>query len=448
MLNGVSVIVAGAGLAGLSAGWELARRGANIRIFEARDRVGGRVWTLRDGLAGAQHGELGGDLIDEEQTEILDLARHLGLSAAEILQGGFGYYRRDTARHEPAGGGAAWQFIAGRLRAATRAYTLAEMRWDSPIAHAIHRFTVAEWLEQIEAPEEVRGTMLGLRGFFLADPTELSLLALIDQVASSGNPGLGRTYRIQGGNDRIPGALHGRLGDRVVLGSEVVGASQTAGHVQVSLRDRHGERQQVTADYVVLALPATLVRHLVLEPSLPDPQRCAIDRLRYGCATKTVLQFDRPFWRWRDRPRAYGTDLPIGAVWDGSEEQTGAAAVLTLLAGGSASQATRQLLANSGVNGLCRQLEWLGVDRARILACRSVSWEEDAWARGGYAYFHPGYDPAWRAWLPRAFGRVIFAGEHTSFRWQGYMNGAVESGLRAAAEVQALARGDQLASWR
>jgi monoamine oxidase len=64
-----------------------------------------------------------------------------------------------------------------------------------------------------------------------------------------------------------------------------------------------------------------------------------------------------------------------------------------------------------------------------------LSWEEDPWARGGYAFLDPGFDPAWRALLSRRAGRLVFAGEHTSQRWQGYMNGAVESGLRAAREL-------------
>jgi monoamine oxidase len=70
-----------------------------------------------------------------------------------------------------------------------------------------------------------------------------------------------------------------------------------------------------------------------------------------------------------------------------------------------------------------------------------VVWEDQPWSRGGYAFFDPAFDPRWRDALARPHGRVVFAGEHTSRRWQGYMNGAVESGLRAAAEIRALADG-------
>jgi monoamine oxidase len=136
---------------------------------------------------------------------------------------------------------------------------------------------------------------------------------------------------------------------------------------------------------------------------------------------------------------AYGTDLPIGAVWDGNEEQKGKAGILCLMAGGSASAEARQLLARHGPPGLLQQLKWLGASKATVLATHAVTWEEDPWAVGGYAVFDPLYDPALREWLARPHGRILFAGEHTSLRWQGYMNGAVESGLRAAAEVESLA---------
>jgi monoamine oxidase len=84
-----------------------------------------------------------------------------------------------------------------------------------------------------------------------------------------------------------------------------------------------------------------------------------------------------------------------------------------------------------------RAIEWLGSKNQTLLASRQIVWEDDPFARGGYAYFDPSFDPDSRAWLARSAGRLFFAGEHTSIRWQGYMNGAVESGRRAAAEIAA-----------
>ena len=111
------------------------------------------------------------------------------------------------------------------------------------------------------------------------------------------------------------------------------------------------------------------------------------------------------------------------------------AAILTLLAGGGASAATREMLAAEGPSRIIRELSWINLKHAELRAWTTLSWENERWSRGGYAFFDPQFPPSLRYWLARPFGRILFAGEHTSLRWQGYMNGAVETGLSAAEEV-------------
>jgi len=442
MFRGRSVIVAGAGLAGLTAAVELHHDGADVTVLEARDRVGGRVWTVREGFVEGQHAEAGGDLIEEEQDEIRRLVERLGLELVPILHGGFSFFWQDAAgrplSRDDSGGGP-WAMLSKQLEPCVRDYRVSDQRWDGLIAQTIARVSVAEWLDRVGADETLRALITGLRGFFLADPDELSLLALVDQLASD-VPGRGKIYRIKGGNDLLALGLAGILGDRVKLRTELRAASQTAGKVRVMIRTG-GVDSHMAADYLIVAVPAATLRAVAFEPSMPSPQREAIERLRYGRATRTLLQFERRFWHGDGRPKAYGTNLPIGAVWDGNETQPGRAGILSLLAGGSASEKTRKLLAECGIEGLTQCLQWLGAQGIPVLASRVVSWEDDRWAGGGYAYFDPSYDSALRPWLVRPHGRVLFAGEHTSFKWQGYMNGAVESGLRAAAEVRAMALG-------
>ena len=115
-------------------------------------------------------------------------------------------------------------------------------------------------------------------------------------------------------------------------------------------------------------------------------------------------------------------------MWEGNEEQRGRAGILSLMAGASASDAVAAIGATEGPGALARSLEWLGSRSAELLAWRQIVWESDPFARGGYAFFDPAFDPSLRAWLARPCGRLFFAGEHTSLQWQGYMNGAVEVG--------------------
>jgi len=437
----VSVLVAGAGLAGLTAAHDLMSMGADVTVLDARERVGGRVWTIRDGFANRQHAEAGGDMIDEAQHEIRQLAASLGLKMARILRGGFGYIRADAdgrPRLVKRSSVRGWDRLSKALQTWIARYKTAEQRWDSPIATDIARRSVAQWLDEEHADEELRATALALRGFFLADPDELSLIALVDQFANSDQPGRSDTYRIIGGNDRLPAALAEKLGNRVHLGSELVAVSVRGQHVHATIKHR-GTTAPMTADYLVFAMPASLLRRVPILPALPTPQHQAITSLAYGRATKTLLQFERRFWRGAGTPRAFGSPLPFGAVWEGNEEQAATPGILSLLAGGGASGATQTAIASDGIARFAESFSWLGSGPARLIASRHVVWESDPFARGGYAFFSASFDPALREWLARPAGRLFFAGEHTSLRWQGYMNGAVESGRRAALEIRASA---------
>jgi monoamine oxidase len=437
-LTGRTVVVAGAGLAGLTAARDLEADGASVTVVEARERVGGRVWTIRDGFEHRQHAEAGADLIEEDQRDVRELARQLGLDIVPILKGGWGFYGSDRrGRHRIHAAPRTFAMAADRLRDEIRDYTIAGERWDSAVAIALGRRSVAQWLEAGPSDPMLAAGLRGLRGFYLADPEDLSLLVLVEQFASDGAPGAGRMYRLKHGNDRLPHGIAKRLGAPVMLEAIVRRISQDAGSVRVTIEQRGG-RSELRADYCVSALPASTLRDVEIDPGLPDEQRRAIVSLRYGHATRVLLQFKNRFWNRRGRPRAFGTDLPIGAVWDGNEQQRGSAGMLTLLAGGAASQQTQDILKSEGEQGIVRRLEWLGTP-TELSGSRRITWESDPWARGGYAFFDPGFDPQLRSWLSRPAGRILFAGEHTSDRWQGYMNGAVESGRRAAAEVRAMA---------
>jgi monoamine oxidase len=440
-MHGSSVIVVGAGLAGLSAAVQLMKDGARVTVIEARARVGGRVMTIRDAFTQGQHAEAGGDFIDEGQEEIRRLAHEFGLTLHPILREGFAFVRQNETGQihgPPVSIERAWKPIAERAKPLVRAYRLSEQRWDSAIARSLAQRSVADWLDEIKADDGMRSMVRGLRGFFLADPEDLSLLVLVDQLASEA-PGRESMSRIQGGNDRLPAAMAASIGDSLHLNTVALAVRHDQTAVHLTVQRPAGEQAHMKADYAILAVPVTTLRCIDIRPGLPLEQTNAFSRLKYGRVTKSLLQFDRRFWNEKGRPAAYGSNAPTGAIWDGNEEQRGRAGIVTLMAGGQASEDSQKILTQEGVEGLVRSLKWLNPRGATLLRSYFVTWEDDPWAQGGYAYFDPAFDPAWRPWLARRHGRLLFAGEQTSIKWQGYMNGAVESGLRAAAEVWALA---------
>jgi monoamine oxidase len=305
------------------------------------------------------------------------------------------------------------------------------------VAASIARRSVRSWLDEVRAPKGLKAGLRGFRGFFLADPEDLSLLPLVEQFAEDGAPGQSAFYRVKGGNDRLATAIVKRLRGALLLNTVVRRVVQHDDRVTVTIEGLGKPHTEITAEYVVCALPASTARGVLFDPALPEPQQEAMTHLRYGCATRLLLQFDRRFWRRPGRALAFGTDLDTGAVWDGNEQQKGPKGILSFLAGGHASKALQDIVHAEGERGVIDRLAWLGRP-SRLLASQTVVWDHDPWARGGYAYFDPAFDPMWRAWLARPAGRVVFAGEHTSIKYQGYMNGAVETGLRAAAEISAL----------
>ena len=429
-MRGTSVLIAGAGLAGLTAARELTKRGAAVTVIDPRDRVGGRVLTLREPFLHGEHAEAGADLIDESQTEICKLIAAVGLRTAKILPGGFTTVREVNGRRRIAGK-RGWENLAKRLQPEVRAFGVSEQRWDGGVADSLAGETVAQWLNRIRAPKAIRDVAVGLRGFFLADVEELSLLMLADQFAE-GAPGREKMFRIRGGNDRLPAALAKALGSTIRLHTILRRVTHTREGITAALESK-GRIDEARFDFVICTMPATTLRDVVFDPPLPEPQRRALSILKYGAATKTALQFNRAPWRRRGMPRAFGTALPIGAVWDGSEEHNGK--ILTLLAGGGASAATQDMLAAEGPSRIVRELSWLNLKNAELTRWASMSWEHERWSGGGYAFFDTQFPPSLRYVLARPVDRIFFAGEHTSLRWQGYMNGAVETGMRAAEEV-------------
>jgi monoamine oxidase len=404
-----------------------------VTIIDARERPGGRVWTIRDGLRGGQHGELGGEFIDAEHKEIRALARELDVDLVRVLRSGFTHRFRCQDRGWCVSRTAPWDELRQSFAPLIDKYKAAHKEADAPVVRRFANTSVRQWLRGQDAGETLHSMANVLRGFFLADPDDLSVLQLVEQLAKGGSPAQAEMYRIDGGNDRLVDALIESSPATLLLRHTLRRVSRTRSRTTASVEDADGRMHEIDADAMVMALPASTLRDVVMTPGVPERQWRAINTLRYGCATKVVVQTPVDLFS-RRRARAFATDSPLGAFWDGGEEQGGGPSIVTFLAGGSAS---RQLArrAKAGADAVLSDLCWLGVGRGVSATVAAATWEDDPWARGGYAYDDPGFDPLLRKYLSRRAGPIVFAGEHTSETWQGYMNGAVESGFRAAREL-------------
>ena len=431
-LKGLRVVVIGGGLAGLVASRDLIARGAEVHLVEARDRLGGRVWTVHDPDFSAAPLEMGGEFIDGEHAAIRALCREYRLTLTPVLKEGFGLALDLNGRVQLFNGQRpVWSDFKKALAAEVEAFRAAKCDWNSTVAGAIARHSMQDLLTARRASREVLAMAQGLRGFFLADSDRLSALVAVELAMQSKDPGHTSVSRIKGGNDRLIHALARQPKLKVSLKAIAGRIEQDRSEVRVHVAD--GSKQTIVkADYLVLTTPPMVARSLEFSPAAPASLRRAWQALSPGTATKAHVRFDKSWWRKAGRPRAWGSNLDTGAVWETAG--TGPAC-LTLLAGGRASEALRAMLEDGGPQRVIRRLSWLG-EPAEAREFRSVTWEFDRFAQGGYVAFSREFLPEWRAELSRSFGRIALAGEHTSREWQGYMNGAVESGQRAARDIE------------
>jgi monoamine oxidase len=430
------VIIAGAGLAGLSIAKSLAESGRAVTVLEARPRLGGRVWTVRDRFANGAYGELGAEFIDEDHSRMRGLVSKCGLQTVRVLERGFTQrYRGDDGEFEVSRT-RGWTELTDALAPLVRDYKAAHGAADADRVRELSTFSVRDWLHRRESPPHVHAMAEAMRGFFLADPDDLSALQLAAEMAQGGSPAQTPVYRIVGGTGRLVDAIATATHARVLLRHRLEAVRQGADRVVCDLLDENGDRQQIEGDALVFAIPASTLADVVITPALPHEQWRAITALRYGCATKAVVQTSGDLFAGRSA-RAFATDTDAGAFWDASEGQTAGDAMICFLAGGSASGALVRRL-REGPDQLLSDLCWLRRGRASVVARASAfwQWEQDPLARGGYAYIDPGFDSAWLPLLGRRAGRLFFAGEHTSENYQGYMEGALESAERVMGEIR------------
>ncbi|HYW13106.1 MAG TPA: NAD(P)/FAD-dependent oxidoreductase, partial [Longimicrobium sp.] len=267
----------------------------------------------------------------------------------------------------------------------------------------------------------------------------ISALCLLRDLA--GSRGGNETHRIAGGSDRLPAALARGLGEAVRYGAEVTGMERRRDGVRVAYTIG-GERRAIFAEHVICAIPFTMLRRLAVDPPLSPPKRAAIAQLPATSVTRVYLQLREHGWDAEDGD-AVATDLPIMMAAHATAGQPGPRGIVEAFVTGREARALACMPPETCVRRVRAQVAQVipamhgQVERAAVYA-----WDADPWARGDYAWFRPGQVRSLLPHLAAPEGRIHFAGDHTSSR-PGWMQGALDSGLRAAAEVAAALGGTQ-----
>jgi monoamine oxidase len=396
----VRVIVVGAGFAGLAAAEALVRAGAEVEVLEARDRVGGRVWSVP--FAGAVV-ERGAEFILPGNETVTATAKRLGLP---LVRKGTLYGRR-----EPRGAGRA---VSG-AQVAEAAAGIADGPAPPPGA------TVAQALAGYDLEPALREAIRARIEISCAYPADdLDAEALTEGAAAFGDFD---SYTVEGGNDGIARELAAALEKPVRLSTPVSRIGWSEREVRV-LAGRH----ETIADAAVIAVPAAVLDSIAFDPRLPADKGEALARIRYGQAAKLFVSLTAPpppsatlsvadrFWCWTQLG-ADGDPLPFLAAFAGTGRALHA---LSVDAG-----------AERWLKALARLRPDLDLEGAATLI---ATWHDDPWARGAYSAASAQW-PIDTETLIRPDGPLAFAGEHTAGAWHGLMEGALRSGERAAQQV-------------
>ncbi len=418
--KGLKVVVIGAGLAGLSAALRLQSRGAEVTMLEARARLGGRVFTFQP-AGQSLTTELGAEWVGKSHTRLIALCKEFDLPLEDhayqthlLLSGKF--QRQGEWNYD-----AAWQ---ARFQTLMEAYSAMGERQKAA------QYDRTDWWRYLrnagisEQDLEIRD-LLDSTDFGESTRQVSALTALSEYAESSANNEM--DYHIGGGNSRLIEAMADRIGRANIRQQHPVAkVGQTGGKVTVHCQNGW----QVECDKVICAIPTFSVLQIDWQPALKPAQSEALNRLQYGRIIKTTVRFKERFWA--EERFAVATDEAPHFIFHNTQGQDGPSGMLTSYAVGDRAYLMAKKNPAQKIQAVVESLRPAFGDVSQLaLDTVAYYWGNDPYSHGAYAIYDVGEWSSIREMIGQKHRNVLFAGEHLA-DWQGFMEGAIETGEAAA----------------
>jgi monoamine oxidase len=440
--EGLRVVVVGAGFAGLACADTLVRSGADVRVFEATGRPGGRVMTDRKFIP-QRTVELGGEFIGTIHPTWIRYANRFGIQLAPAL---------DYEGDEPI-------LLDGRLIRGEQADLLYEeiddilaklielaqpidslRPWRSPDAARIDRTSYGRFLAEQQVSADARKLLWTIaESDNGVSPDRMSMLAYLAMIAGGGFKNYfeaSETHRALGGNDTLARALANSLGQqRMWFNSPALSIRRTRAHAVVHA----GRGNPFECDAVVLAIPPSVWHRIAFE----NPMGERVPQM--GKNVKLITKVRTPVWEQRELSPELIADGLVQLTWVSAENAPGLPEAFTLFSGGAQAEALRQLPARDRTRRAIESLRPAYPNLAdAVMADRFIDWPGFTYALASYSFPAPGevlrYGPILVDGVNDGLSPLLFAGEHTSYGFIGYMEGALSSGVRVAERILSTAR--------
>lgn len=441
-----SIVIVGAGIAGLNAAFSLKKAGVRAEVYEAANRTGGRIHSATDLLAPGLVTELGGEFIDSGHDDMLALANEFGLdlldreapSEKKLRTAYFfgGKHRSERQIVE------AFRPLAARIAQDADSFEEVIDYRNSGNAAALDKLSLAAYLDKVGARGWIRDFLrVAYVTEFGLDEREQSALNLITLISTDLSAGKiqvfgdsDERYKIRGGNNKIIENLAQRLEGQIHPGQRLEAIRQRGAGYVLSFETPNRTLHDVRADYVLLTLPFSVLRDVHMTLDLPPVKRRAIQELGYGTNAKILVGTTQRLWRSKSYSGEVFSDLPFQLAWDNSQGQAGMAGGLTLFSGGKAGVdvgvGTAEQQSQRLMTGMERVFPGIGAVLNGEVA--RYHWPSVPFSKGSYACYRPGQWTNIGGAEFEPVGNLYFAGEHCSSDFQGFMNGGAETGRRAA----------------
>jgi monoamine oxidase len=437
------VIIIGAGLAGLSAALELKRNGHSVTVLESQTTAGGRVRTMRENLAEGFYAELGAGRVPDNHEWTLKYINEFGLKLSPFYpttldsvhfmrnklirikpgqQPGLNQFPADLTARELSLGldGLFEQSLGEKVH-----LTIDRKNWPPKELHNLDKTSLKEFLLSEGWSPDVY-EVLGLHPF-----DDLSMLEVL-RIIGNGH-GSKSLSKIVGGNDQLPKAFASRLSEEIQYGAPVFRIEHNQAVVDVMYR-QFGEVKKISGDRLICTIPNSVLRMIEISPSLSQEKSKIINEMGYASLSRYTFQVSKRYWTDQGLSGFGYTDIG-GEIWHPTFDREGNRGLLQLYLYNKSSELVSAMSETqqesygiSQVNrvfpGLNKYLEGVFVH----------CWDNDPWARGASRNIHPGQVVEFHKNMSKPEGNIYFGGEHTS-TFTGYMNGAIESGIRTAKEV-------------